>query len=96
MMQPKGKGEGVLNTSSVKQLSKITSTVLYIRCTAHLRSHCIYGTYFVLPVAEGLTSLSYLNDILASFVPTQIIVFISGIISLLVLLLTKLNQRLSV
>ena len=40
------------NTSFVKQLSKITSTVHALDCLSG--GHCIYGAYVVLPVVERL------------------------------------------
>ena len=53
MMHPKGKHERPHNTSSVKQLSKTASTVHTY--TDRPGDHCIYGTYVVLPVTEGLS-----------------------------------------
>ena len=54
MLLPMGKRQRQQNTSSVKQIFKIASMVHILCCTTHLGGHCIYSTYAVPPVAEGL------------------------------------------
>ena len=53
MMQPKGKHERPQKTSSVNQLSKITSMVNTLPRPSG-GGGCICGTYVVPPVTEGL------------------------------------------
>ena len=52
-MQLKGKHAGLQNTSSVQQLSKIADMVHVLYCLSW-GGHCIYGTYIVPPIVEGL------------------------------------------